>query len=246
MCTVIFDRKLNLLAKNRDKNTLTEEEIVREKDFIAIKTKGSDYYSLGINRFGCAFVSTAVNTPKWTELASQGLVEEASRQAKIENDGLNGPTKILSESLPFVKSVNEWKQLLLSQNLKWKGYHVILVDLENALVLELHKDKMHERKLLEKDFIVNHFTMLEHGPRKYEDYPNTFDRKSYVAPLINKIFSIEDIKEILKPTNLENRKQIWREGCFQTVSSSIISLNDRCIYYAADVNKPYQIIGFSN
>lgn len=242
MCTVIFDRKLNLLAKNRDKNTPNDEEIISDENFVAVKTKGADYYSLGLNRHGCAFVSTAINTPEWTKLAGLGLVEEAQKQADKENQGLFAATKVLSETLPQVKSVHEWAQMLKSGKLPWKGYHAILVDKKDAVVLELYKDQFHERKLEDKDFIVNHFATLKHGPQKYEDYPNTFERYKYAQSSLDKINSLADLQETLHPADLARREKIWRTGHFFTVSSTIIDLNRLGLYFTGNIDHPYRFI----
>ena len=72
MCTLFSSLELGLLAKNRDKNEPTDEEIVEDENIIAVRTKDSDYFSLGLNRFGCGFISAAVNSPAWTPLAENG------------------------------------------------------------------------------------------------------------------------------------------------------------------------------
>ena len=87
MCTVGYHKKLNLIFKNRDKNAPTEEVMVVKPDLITVKTEGADYFSLGTNKNGCAFVSTAVNTPRWTTLASEGKKKEAEEQNMKKEKG---------------------------------------------------------------------------------------------------------------------------------------------------------------
>lgn len=242
MCTVFFNRKLNLLAKNRDKNTPNAEEIVQNEEFLAIKTKGSDYYSLGVNAHGCAFVSTAVNTSEWTALASVGKIAEAKAQAEKENANLYSPTKILSETLHQVKSINEWVDLIQNKKLLWKGYHIIMADQNLAVVMELHKDKTHKRNLQEKDAVVNHFKNLSHGPKKYQDYPNTFDREMYASQCLNGLDSLQAFKDALHPHDSEAKKKIWRTGHFFTISSTIIDLEKKCLYYTNSIDQDYKAI----
>jgi len=100
MCTIGFSQKPNVLFKNRDKNTATREEIVSTADYIAVKTKGGAYCSLGFNKFGCGFTSAAINAPEWTKLAGEGRGEEAERLLEEQNAGFLSPMVMISKMMP--------------------------------------------------------------------------------------------------------------------------------------------------
>ncbi len=108
MCTVGYHEELNIIFKNRDKCISTDEVVVLNPEFLAVKTEGADYFSTGINKHSCAFVSTAVNTPEWTAKASDGKMDEATVQFKKENEGLVNPMIYVSEYLPEVTGIDEW------------------------------------------------------------------------------------------------------------------------------------------
>ncbi len=242
MCTVIYNEQLTMLAKNRDKTSETEEEIVHEREFIAIRTKNADYYSLGLNKYGVAFVSTAVNTPEWTALAAAGRTDEALRLSKKENEGLTSPIITVSSMLPEAKSIFEIRSELAKNKKKWKGYNVILADNHDAVVLEVHDREIHERKLKSRDAITNHFKFVSHGPQKISDYASSFYRLKFAEKKIQETTSIKDFYEILKYAPSDIDQQIWREGHFATVSSTIIDLYKLCLYYSASSNGDYKEI----
>ena len=52
ICTIIFDRSLRMLTKNRDKNVATQEEVVRGNSFVAIRTVDDEYFSCGVTTKG--------------------------------------------------------------------------------------------------------------------------------------------------------------------------------------------------
>jgi hypothetical protein len=241
MCTVLFHRELNLLCKNRDKTRSTEEELLQDSNFVAVRTKGASYFSLGMNRNGVAFVSTAINTPKWTAAAARGLHQEAQEQFQRENEGLSSPTAELSRTLSEVASINEWVELIKSSGKRWMGYNLVLADRHSAKVLEVHGDRVHERDLSPKAVVTNHFLHVVHGPRVYEDYPSTFERLKLCESEMPKVQTLEQAQAILKSSAEEEPRQIWRFGNFATVSSTILDLRKLGIYYTDNLERPYKL-----
>lgn len=239
MCTIGYHRRLNLVFKNRDKNMPASEVLVIKPDFLAIKTEGADYYSLGINKYGCAFVSAAVNTPKWTSLVLLGKNEEAAVQFKEDNEGLTTPLVLVSEHLSEVRNVNEWLDILLKFKGNFMGYNVLLADKEKAVHVELHLKNYHVKWLEEDAAITNHFRYLSHGPKSIEDYPSSFKRLEFANNEIQDAVSVEDIFQILKTQNGQLEEDLWREGIFSTISSSVIDLEARGLYYSADLEQDY-------
>lgn len=242
MCTIGLDRALNIIFKNRDKNIPTEEEIVVAADYIAVRTKGKDYYSLGFNRFGCSFVSAAINTPAWTHLVKQGKAKEARELFIKENSKFMSPMVLVSKMLPEVHTIEEWVKALSDASSNFCGYNIIVVDPHLAKIIEVFKQDRRVNVLDDKSVATNHFQAIEFGPASYHDYPSTFDRYQYAAKMIETTRSIEDIFAMLKPRDLKNRKRIWRDSHFFTVSTSVIDLSRGCLYYAQDLDDDYRKI----
>ena len=201
MCTVGYHKKLNLIFKNRDKNMPTEEVLVLKPNLIAVKTEGTDYFSLGTNKHGCAFVSSAVNTHLWTQLASEGKTKDAEEQFKKENEGLVNPMVNLSRLLPEITSVDEWLDIILNSEQNYMGYNLLLSDRSKAVHIEVYKKESHVTLVEEWATISNHFQHLQHGPKKREDYTNSFDRLDAARKMIKDFVSLEDVFSALKPEN---------------------------------------------
>lgn len=241
MCTVLFHRDLGLLCKNRDKTRSTEEELVREPDFFAVRTRGTNYFSLGLNRNGVAFVSTAINTPKWTAAASRGLHQGAQEQFQRENEGLTSPTAELSRVLPTAASIGDFLEVIKGPGKRWMGYNLVLADRKNAMVLEVHGDRVHERNLAPKATVTNHFLHVAHGPRAYEDYPSSFERLKLCEQRMPMVQELEEVQGLLKESGEEEPKQIWRFGNFATISSTILDLGKLGVYYTDNLERPYTL-----
>ncbi len=242
MCTTGYNKKLNIVFKNRDKNIPTQETIIIKPNFLAVKTEGSDYYGLGINRYGCAFVSAAVNTPVWTSLAAAGEVEEAAAQLKIENEGLSNPIRFVSQHLPYVKGVDEWLEKILNAGVKFMGYNLLLADREKALHIELYGADYHITQASESFGIANHFKQLNHGPENREDYPNSYNRYEKIIGMLDSFVSTEDLFKVLRMNGSEANGAFWREGAFSTVSSSILDLDAFTLYYTNAVDMEYSCV----
>ena len=242
MCTVLFDRSLSILTKNRDKTENTPEAIVQTAEILAVLAKGASYFSLGINKNGCAFVSTAVNTVAWTHAASQGHLVEAKLIADDDNRDLKSPTDFISRSFHCYESVKAIEESIAveSANTRWVGYNLVLVDRNEAFVLELHDQKMFKRTLDAKDVITNHFLELNHGPRTYQDYPSTFDRYKSCKERLPGSQTLGDYESILAIRDESECPDIWRKGKFFTVSSSILDLTDLSLSHRESPTQPYR------
>jgi hypothetical protein len=224
MCTVGYLKDLDVLFKNRDKDVsfTSEEEIVTDDKIMGCRTEGTDYFSWGMNKYGCSFVSTAVNTPKWGHLIYEKKFDEAAIQFKHENEGLVSPMKMISDMLHDVKRVDDWIEALHKSKDLYKGYNLLIADCQRAYHIELYQDRREIRELTASEVITNHFKVIDHGPKIESDYPSTFRRFNYASSRINGIKTTGDVCEMLKPASEEDRKKIWRSGVFYTVSSSVI------------------------
>ena len=173
-------------------------------------------------------------------MAGQGLVDEAKQIFHNENKGLYYPTALISDLLPGTTDISLWIDRLIRGHRPWMGYNVVVADKNRAFVIETHAQKTNVRELKEREVITNHFLELDHGPRQYDDYPNSFDRMSYAAKLLRNAENINDLKEIIKPSDPRCQAEIWRDNAFCTVSSSIIDLNKFLLFYARGVHENYQ------
>ncbi|OUW30358.1 MAG: hypothetical protein CBD27_01675 [Rhodospirillaceae bacterium TMED167] len=243
MCTLFSSLTAGFLAKNRDKNEPTEEEVLEDDNVIAVRTKGGNYYGLGLNKFGCGFVSAAVNSPAWTQLAETGKIEAARETYRLENFGLTSPTKFVSTLLATEKTITPLVDAFLSGLEKFVGYNILLMDQERAVWLETRGGETHLVELSEEQVVTNHFASIPFGPKNYEDYPSSFSRSALASTELcvggtDKLFSL------LLPGGTVG-DQIWRYGNFFTVSSSILDLKNRRLHYCGQSESEYRTFQFS-
>lgn len=216
------------------------EEIVCSEHGVAIRTENANYFSLGVNLHGCAFASTAVNSPKWTQAVLEGRLTEAKEIFEEETRGHTSPTKIVSEMLPHVATKQDWIKRLTQAQEKWMGYNVIVADKNGACVVETFGERTHVRELKDCDVITNHFLELPHGPKKITDYPSTFERLNYAQGLVSSCQSIDDIFEVIKPQDTQRQKQIWRSGVFKTQSSAVIEIAKTQLWHSTGLDEDYK------
>lgn len=242
MCTIGFCKDLHVLFKNRDKDQSlgTPEEIVADSKVLACKTVGADYFCWGMNHNGCAFVSSAVNTPAWGALVYEGKTLEAEEQYFLENDGLVNPMKIVSKMLPDMTRAEQCVEALQQSALSFKGYNCIVADAERAYHVQMYKKERVVRELRKSEVVANHFFDIDHGPKVPDDYPSTFRRFDYASAKIANVKSVSDISQMLHPTHSEeDRKKIWREGPFLTISSSILCHGEGLAFYTKSMHEEY-------
>ncbi len=244
MCTIGYHRDLGIVFKNRDKSSQLVEEIIRDEKIIACRTAGTDYFSWGINVYGCAFVTAAINSPLWTKLIydrNRAAADEVSRQ---ENAGLTNPVAVVSSMLPDMQQIEPWVEALSSCSLPFMGYNIVLVDCSHAVLVEAFRDKRHIRRLQPKEAITNHFQVLDHGPHAPTDYPSSFRRYEYANCLLSGAISLTDVLNMLNPEDLQLRQQIWRSGPFITISTSVLDFQNGKVYYAREIDKKYSVFNF--
>lgn len=245
MCTIGYHKKLNVVFKNRDKNRPTEEVIVVKSDILAVKTEGSDYYSLGVNKYGVAFVSAAINTPKWTSFALKGMNKEARAQFEKENKGLVNPMITVSKLLKGAKTARELIGSLLDSGGNFMGYNLIVADGTEAARVELHRKSSHVRWHTQDVVATNHFQHLDHGPKAKKDYPSSFKRLELACAMVKDAISMEDIFSMLKVQHVHPDEGLWRTGTFPTVSSSVIDREALALFYTADHGTGYSRTAFT-
>ncbi|MCW8914503.1 MAG: carcinine hydrolase/isopenicillin-N N-acyltransferase family protein [Magnetovibrio sp.] len=242
MCTVVYLATPGLLSKNRDKEVVTAEEVVNTGDYLAVRSVGDSYFSLGINKHGVAFVSTAVNSPEWTRLVEEGEAEKAIEVFAEERKGQTSPTKMISSAFADIKSLDECVELLKGSDNLLMGYNVVLADQDRAMVVETFKDQRHPFDLKPRDVVTNHFRTLQHGAKTFDEYPSSFERFDYISQYLNDMGSVEDLAGVVHPEpGSERAKQIWRKGTFSTVSSSVIDLKVKQIRYTNAVGTDYTV-----
>ena len=239
MCTIGYQKNLNILFKNRDKSDPTAEVIVPKPDYLAAKTEGANYFSLGVNKYGCGFVSAAVNTPYWTMLMEQEKFEEARVQSRQENEGLVNPMVLISGLLPGTQKAEEWIDALKGSGMRFMGYNVIIADKKKAIHLECYGSDVKVQRLDASEVITNHFKVLAHGPKAENDYPSSFERLRYGLEEIGQTGSINDVLLMLNPVEPSQRAKIWRNGVFKTVSSSLLDLDASMLYYSSGDSASY-------
>ena len=241
MCTVFYLPALRLLSKKRDKECLEQEEIVQTDDMIAVRTVGADYFSLGMNRYGVAFASTAVNSPEWTRAMEQGNRELAKSFWQRDSDGRESATRLVSRMLPQARKVSDVLATLQAAKTSWRGYNVVLMDTESGGVLETFDRQSAWRPLPDKAVVTNHFSKLSHGPRSAEDYPNSFARFDYANEKLATIDALPALFAAIHPQDADDRRRIWRESAFQTISSTVFDLQNMKIYYSGSIDRDYSI-----
>ena len=240
ICTVIFKSSLGIVSKNRDKTIPTSEEIIVGDNFLAIGTVGSDYFSCGVDNHGCAFASAAINTPKWTQAASTSDTKLAEKILKLENEGLTSPTKLVSNMLPYVRSVDEWLEAINNAPNHWLGYNIMLIDKEQAFRIELYKAEKIKSPIEKQGAFTNHFERICYGPATHKDYPSSFDRLELCNQKLNEINNIQNLKHFITNNTQTRHDPLWRSGFFFTVSASILDIINCRILYSSENNGIFQ------
>lgn len=244
MCTIGYHRDLGIVFKNRDKSSQLVEEIIRDEKIIACRTAGADYFSWGINVYGCAFVTSAINSPHWTKLIYDGDRAAADDVLRQENAGLTNPVTVVSSMLPDIQQVEPWVEALCADPQRALGYNILLADRGQAVLVEAYGVKRSIRPLQPKEAITNNFQTLDHGPKVPEDYPNSFRRYAYANRLLSGAISLTDVLNMLNPEDPQLRKQIWRSGPFITISASVLDLQNGKVYYAREIDNKYSVFNF--
>jgi len=243
MCTIGYNKRLNLVFKNRDKNMSVREVAVINPQIIALKTESANYFSIGINRHSsCAYVSAAVNSPLWTALVYQGKMEEAAVELEKGNKDLANPVEWISKYLPEVANIDEWLEKILNAGCKYRGYNLLLVDKEKAVHVELYGNESHVSYIGEMTAITNHFRHIDYGPKKPEDYPSSYERLNALNKSIKDFVSLEDVFKALKSQEGTKNGSLWRKGNFFTVSSAVVDIDTRALYFTSSPTEEYSRI----
>jgi len=240
----MFINSLGLLSKNRDKETMEKEEIIHTDEMMAVRTAGSSYFSLGMNKYGCAFVSTAVNSPEWTAAIEHGEIDKAREIMAIETKDHTGPTQLLSDLLPSVKSIDDWEDALEASDSSWRGYNLVMIDKKSNLHMETYGENMYKKKMDDRYVVTNHFRKLNWGAKVPSEYKNSFNRYDYATEKIPNIFSHRNLFEAIAPSDTSDAKKIWRNGFFSTISSTVIDVNNMCLYRCKKPNGMFEKIDF--
>jgi hypothetical protein len=239
MCTIGYHKDLGLILKNRDKTSTITEEIIHNDRFIACRSSGADYCSWGMNAFGCAFVTAAINTPQWTQLVYDGNMSAADQVLSQETASLSNPVAVVSSLLPDVRQIDTWIEAVTSRPFLSLGYNLLFADRNRAVIVESFRNERHVREPEHRTAITNHFQYLNHGPKAPDDYLSSFRRYEYANKLISAASRESDIFQMLKPDEPQQRQMIWREGPFFTISSTVIDFLHGQVYYAGGIDESY-------
>ena len=239
MCTIGYLKDLNVLFKNRDKSFSIDEELVVNSNILASRTVGDTYFSWGMNQFGCGFVSAAINNSRWMDLLYEDKPEAAADFLKADLEGLDNPMQVVSDLLPSVRSADEWIKALMDRNQLWRGYQFIAVDREKAYIVEVFKDHCEVRPAKDRTILTNHYQVIDHGPKTYEDYPSTYRRYDYAYERIAGLGTIDQVLQTMNPADSDDKKAIWRDGTFSTVSSSVIAIDQSQVFYSTKSAQDY-------
>lgn len=239
MCTIGYLKDRNIIFKNRDKSFSIQEELVVNDNILASRTVGDTYFSWGINQYGCGFVSAAINNSRWMDLLYEGKDQEAADFLKADLEGLSNPMQVVSDLLPSIRSADEWVKALMDRPDRWRGYQFIAVDQDKAHIVEIFGDHCEVRPANDRTVLTNHYSVIDHGPKKYEDYPSTYRRYDYANERIQKLDTVDQVLETMNPTNEADKTAIWRSGTFNTVSSSVIDIAQAQAFYATESEQSY-------
>ena len=106
--------------------------------------------------------------------------------------------------------------------------------------MEVFRQQRAVRTFPDNSVSTNHFQEIDFGPKSYEQYPNSFDRLSYATKALAEARELQDIFTMLKPQDEERAAKIWRTGEFFTVSTSVIDLSAKTLYFARRLDEDYQ------
>lgn len=236
MCTVIYLENPGLLCKNRDKDSPVEETIVNEDGILGIKSLNSNYLSLGINRYGVAFVSTAINKPEWMRAVESGDREKAGKILKEELEGLVRPSRFITERFHTMKSARDMSEMIAAESCDWMPYNIVAADSTQAFHLELHKDNKAVHTLSGRYVVTNHFFSIPYGPSVTKDYPSSFYRYELSESKAPHMNTAEDVQAFLYRSDDDEDRSIWRKGVYDTVSGTVIDLHGKSILYSKEKN----------
>ncbi len=240
MCTVIYIKALGVLCKNRDKENPEEETVVHENGVLGVKSVGSGYLSLGINRHGVAFVSTAVNCPEWMRAVESGDRSMAKAILVEELDGLVRPTLFVSERFESMKCAEDLAGLIAAEPSNWMPYNIVAADSHRAFHLELYKDRRIVHSLPDRYFVTNHFFGIPYGPVLRDDYPSSFNRYDACADEVPLMKTREDVQAFLYRSDRDEDRSVWRKGVYDTVSATVIDLGEKAMVYSGERNGPWK------
>jgi len=117
-----------------------------------------------------------------------------------------------------------------------------MADGKSAVLVEIFGKERLVKRIGKRCIATNHFKSIDFGPKNYGDYPNSFDRYAYAEEEMAEARTLKDIFSMLGPQDIKKRRKIWRNDNFFTVSSSVIDLSGKRLYYTKSADGPYQEI----
>ena len=119
-----------------------------------------------------------------------------------------------------------------------------MVDPKTAIHVETFDDKISVTPMDNRYICTNHFRSIDWGAKTPKEYQNSFDRFSYAEEKINLFQKQEDLLAAISPRNSADRERIWRADSFQTISSTVLNLNEKAIYRCSGAGEDFDKVIF--
>lgn len=223
MCTIGAIKKQGMLFKNRDKILISNEELIVDRSKIVLRSEESENLAAGLNKQGVGFVTADIDV----ELYNLALIEE--NRAKAEEKYMasrigENPTKAFRDKFGTLASVGDLIEIINNAKIDYVPYKLIACDTEKCYLIETKgRDVMVEKVVSRCE--TNHFSLIDYGPKRSEEYESSFTRYIECNKRLRKIEDLDALKRLLGDHTQKGENSICRHGVFKTNSSIIIDIH---------------------
>jgi len=235
LCTIGFAiiNGKRYLFKNRDKVEYEKETVDLSTKHIGIRSKDAEYFLAAINRFGVGFVTAEVLSTKLISRVLSGVATTADVETYYLK--YKRPMGLITPILHNLRSAREVITFLdnLDNNCNIKPYNILISDRKDAFAVELYDTIIKVEEIKNATIKTNHFIYTDYGPKVKEDFPSSFYRRDRGFTLLTQISSFHDLQYLLKDHFYKDpEKNICRHGSYHTISSTIIDISGRFLFYS--------------